>query len=376
MALASRSARGGGAGRRWLLIGVIITLLVLLIDAALQSRSPAPGQQLAAGAWIDRVLPIVTTSTSEGQQIAGIWNDALQTPATSLSAQLDQVAAGSAGAYKEVVALHPPVNLAGAAGLLEACLLTRSQAASALRAALGPILEGGAGTPPTTTTPGATTASTGLNPDVAAIQTVGNDIQISDRAYQLFLQNLPNLPQIGITLPASKWAADPTPYQPDQAQLFLTSLQNAMRGAPVHQLKIDSVSLIPAPVSLQGATQVVPNSPAIGVTVVVADVGNQPEKNVTVTAAIASRGNSSSVRDFASLTPGQAQTIQGMGPLSPPQGVPVTLRITATPGFGSSTPVVSRTLTFVMAGSPPSTPTTVPASAKGTAATSTPSSSG
>src|SRR6202522_2645003 len=35
MALASRAARRGGAGRRWLLIGVVVTLFVLLIDASL-----------------------------------------------------------------------------------------------------------------------------------------------------------------------------------------------------------------------------------------------------------------------------------------------------------------------------------------------------
>src|ERR1700733_2061269 len=120
MALASRSARRGGAGRRWVVIGVVISLFILLIDASLQSRSPGPEQQLAAGAWIDRVLPIVTTSTEEGQQLAAIWAKGLQTPATSLSAQLDEIATGAAQAYKQVVALRPPATVAGSAGLLEA----------------------------------------------------------------------------------------------------------------------------------------------------------------------------------------------------------------------------------------------------------------
>ena len=131
MALASRSVRRGGAGRRWLLIGVVITLFVLLIDASLKSRSPGPVQQLAAGAWLDRVMPIVTTSTEEGQQVAAIWTNGLQTPATSLAAQLDQLANGAARAYQQAVALRPPVSVAGAAGLLETCLLTRSEATTA-----------------------------------------------------------------------------------------------------------------------------------------------------------------------------------------------------------------------------------------------------
>jgi hypothetical protein len=350
MALASRSARRSDAGRRWLLIGVVVTLLVLLIDAALQSRSTGPGQQLAAGAWVDRVLPIVTTSTAEGQQIAGIWNNGLQTPPSSLTAQLDQVAAGSAHAYQQVVALHPPANVAGAAGLLEASLLTRSQAASALRAALQPVLQGGSGAPTTTAT------TSGPDPVVTAIQTAGNDLQIGDQAYQLFLHSLPKL---GVTMPASVWAGDPSPYQTAKAELFVTSLRNALQGTPVHQLKIYSVALTPSPVSLRGETQILPSSPTMAVTVVVADVGNQPEKNLTVTAAISSGGNSSSVRDFVDLSAGQAHAIPEMGPLSPPQGVPVTMTITVTPGYGSGASPVSQTLTFMMPG-PTSPSTTTP----------------
>jgi hypothetical protein len=353
MALASRSARRSDAGRKWLLIGVVITLLVLLIDAALQSRSPGPGQELKAGAWIDRVLPIVTTSTAEGQQIAGIWRNGLQTPPSSLSAQLDQIAAGSAHAYQQVISLHPPSNVAGAAGLLEASLLTRSQAANTLRTALQPVLQGGAGAPATTAT------TSGPDPVLTAIQTAGDDMQIGDRAYQLFVHSLPKL---GVTMPASVWAADPSPYQTAKAQLFLTSLHNAMQATPVHQLKIYSVTLTPAPVSLQGETQILPNSSTMAVTVVVADVGNQAEKNLTVTAAIASGGASSSVRDFVDLSAGQAHTIPQMGPLSPPQGVPVSMTVTVTPGYGSEASPVTETLTFMMPGARSTPTTTAPSS--------------
>ncbi len=366
MALASRSARRSGAGRRWLVIGILITLLVLLVDAALRSRSPSPGQQLAAGAWVDRVLPIVSASTAEGNQIAGIWANGIGTPAPSLTYQLNQIATESADNYRQLVALRPPTDLAGAAGLLEACLLTRSQAASALRGALLPVLQGN--NPPSSGTTTTAVNSSGSGNALTAIQTAGNDMQIGDRAYQLFLHNLPKL---GVALPASAWAGNPSPYQPGAAQLFLTSLQNNLQATPVHQLQIYSVTLSPAPVSLQGSTQVLPDSSAVGVTVVVADTGNQPEKGLTITAAISAAGNTSSVRDFLDLTAGQARTITQMGPLNPPQGVPVTLTVTVTPVAGSATSVVSKTLTFVMPGSPSSkaTPTT---SAGGTSATTAP----
>jgi hypothetical protein len=358
MALASRSARRSGAGRRWLVVAIVITLLVLLIDASLRSRSPGPGQQLAAGSWIDRVLPIVSASTAEGNQLAGIWTSGVQTSATSLSYQLNQIAGQSAHDYQQLVALPPPTSAAGAAGLLEACLLTRSQAASTLRAAFLPMLggSGAGGASSGSTTTAATSA--GVDPAVKAIQAAGNDIQISDRAYQLFVHNLP---KVGVTLPPSAWGSNATPYQPDAAQLFVTSLQNNLRATPVHQLEIYSVALTPAPVSLKGQTQVLPGATTLGVTVVVADTGNQPEKGLTVTAAIAAGGTSSSVRDFLDLTAGQARTISEMGPLNPPQGVPVTLTVTVTPVAGSAATAVTKTLTFVMAAPSPSSTSTTPA---------------
>jgi hypothetical protein len=353
MALASRSARRSGTGRRWVVIGIVITILVLLVDASLRARSPGPGRQLAAGAWVDRVLPIVSTSTAEGNQIAAIWANGIRTPPDSLASQLNQIAAESARNYQQLVALRPPAELAGPTGLLEACLLTRSQAASALRAALIPVLQGGATGGATTTADNsnATTSTTSpgtLSPVVTAIQTAGNDMQIGDQAYQLFLHSLPKL---GVVIPASAWASNPGPYQGNAAQLFVTTLQNNLSTSPVHQLEIYSIMLTPPPVSLHGKTQVLPNSSTLGVTVVIADTGNQPEKNVTVTAVIATAGTSSSVRDFVDLTAGQARTISQMGPLNPPQGVPVTLTIRVNPEAGSATPSVSKSLTFLMPGS-------------------------
>jgi hypothetical protein len=393
MALASRSARRSGAGRRWLLIAIVITLLVLLIDAALRARSPGPGQQLAAGAWVDRVLPIVSASTAEGNQISAIWTNGIHTPPAALTSQLNQIAADSAHNYQQLVALRPPANLAGAAGLLEASLLTRSQAASTLRSALLPVLQGGgsSGTSTTATTATTTTATTataatatatttatsatvsstpptttvGPDPVVTAIQAAGDDMQIGDRAYQLFLHDLPKL---GVTIPASAWASNPAPYQTDAAQLFLTTLRNNLSASPVHQLEIYSILLTPAPVALQGKTQVLPNSSTLGVTVVVADTGNQPEKDLTVTAAISAAGSSSSVRDFVDLVAGQARTITQMGPLNPPQGLPVALTVTVTPLAGSGASIVSKTMTFLMPGSSSSATTTVPGRASSTTA--------
>jgi hypothetical protein len=343
MALVSRSVRPGSAGRRWVVTGIVVTLFVLLIDASFHSRSSGPDKQLATGAWVDRALPLVTSSTAEGQQLAAIWAGGLRTPVISLSAQLDQIAAGAASAYRQASALRAPDDLVGPGGLLAASLLSRSDAAMAVRDALNPVVLG--------QKPAGASA-------LAAITAAGQDLQVGDQAYRLFLQSMPN---VGVALPSSVWDANPAPYQPGAAQVFLASLQSATSASPVHQVRIDSITTSPDLVSLQGNVHVLPDSATMSVTVVLSDTGNQPENNLAVTASITPGGGATSVRDFVNLVPGQAQTLPNMGPLTPRQGVDVTLTVTLTPPAGSPTPPVSQPLILVMPASPPATTTSVPA---------------
>jgi hypothetical protein len=347
MALAGRSARRSGTGRRWLVIGVVITLLVLLVDASLKSRSPAPARTLAAQAWMDRILPIIQTSTEEGRQVTQIRSNGLHMSQAAITGQLNQVASGALAAYRQAVALSPPAVVAGAAGLLEASLLVRSQGAAMLANGLNQLLT--------------TRNASSLQP----LTTAGQDFQISDRAYQLFTQNLPPL---GATVPASVWVSDGTQYDPTQLSLWTTTLRNATTLTPAHQLRIVAVSTNPGAVSQSqsqtGSTplQILPVQNAIGVTIVVADVGNQPENNLTIRAAIAPSLGASSVRDFMNLTPGQAQSIT-IGPLNPVVGQPTTLTVTVTPPSGSPTPAQTQALTFEMPSltSSSTTTTTTPA---------------
>jgi hypothetical protein len=356
MALAGRSARRG-TGARWLFVGIVITLVVLLVDASLHSRSTGPGQQLASGAWVDRVLPVIAASNTEAVQLNELWSSGLSMKPAQVTTLVDQVATGASGGYKQVVALRPPANLAGSAGLLEACLLARSQAATIIQGAVSEALNSA---PPA--------------PQLATqFQTAGNDLQVADQAYQLFASTLP---KIGVTMPASQWLGAGAPYQPQSAQVFLASLHSSASNTPLHQVTVYAVTTTPSPVSSQGSTEVLPDARAITVTIVVADTGNQPERNLTVTASIDQSSGGASARDFVDLLPGQAHTIENLGPLNPLQGVPVTLTVTVTPaagtpaagatGAGTVAPVATKTVVFTMPAPPPSTTTTTTVPAKKT----------
>ena len=366
----------------------MITLLVLLIDASVNSRSPAPQQSLAAGTWVDRILPAITASTAEGQVLASVWANGLKMPASEVAGQVSQISAQSAQQYKTVAALRTPDGLGGPAGLLEAALLARSQAAAQLQKAFAGVL-GAAANPPgttTTTTTGSTssttaagsrgsTGSTGSSTTattvpvldttaaVSEVAAAGSEIQVGDSAYQLFLSSVPA--SLGVKFPPSAWGSDATPYGQQAAQVYLAALSSAAVTTPVFQVRIFGITTNPAPVSSSHGSDVLPDATAMTLTIVLADTGNQPASRLTVTASIspAKAAGTSTVRDFVDLTVGQAYTIQGLGPLNPPEGVPVTLTVAITPPAGSQVAPVTQTLQFQMPAPPPpstTTTTTVP----------------
>jgi hypothetical protein len=321
----------------------VLSLAVLLVDASYKSRSPAPIRQLDAQAWIDRVLPLVTESTAQGQEMAQVWDTGLGMSAPAITGRLDGVARGAKRVYEKVVSFPPPSSVAGASGLLEACLLARSQAAAELAKA---VAQGLSTAPP----PGPGDVR------LQVMASAGQDLEVSDRAYELFRQNVPS--DLLVPMPASTWVAASGVYQPATLEVFLQSVHNASNLAPVHQLSVVAVGTSPPPVSISGGVQVLPPQRQIEVSIVVADTGNQPEPNLTITAAITPAAGASSVRDFFSLTPGTSHATT-IGPLEPPQGPVVTLTVTASALPGSpTTPAVSSISLEMPAPSPASTTTT------------------
>jgi hypothetical protein len=346
-----------------LVIGVVITLFVLLIDASLHSRSQSPGRQLAAGAWYDRALPIIASSTEEGRVVASIWAKGPSQPASVIASEIDQVATGASQAYQQILKVRPPTDLTGQAGLLEASLLARSEAASSLKVAFSDTLGvafTGAGAPAaTTTTTAPPGAAAGPSPAVQAVETAMSRMEVGDQAYQLFASTMPS--NLGLRVPPSQWLGDTNPYQPQDAQVFLTALQNSSVTTPVHRLEIYSVTTAPGAVSTSGPLRVLPDATAMTVTLVVANTGNQKENNLTVTAAISpTTSGTSSVRDFLDLMPGQAHSIVALGPLNPPWGVPVTLTLMVKGLASSPTPPTTYQVVFQMPAPPPPTTTTIP----------------
>ncbi len=328
MALGSRPTPRRGP--RWLLLAVIATVVVLAINAAMSARSLAPAQDLAQQSYLDQVVPAIQQSTQEGMEIDATRAQALTLGSETLTTRLQEVATNAAQTLAQVRRLTPPKPLQTAHDLLIATLAIRADGADAFRQAMAGAISG-QGTP----TP------------VRQIVDVGRDLDASDRAYALFVKAMPN---VNVAMPPSQWVGDATTYSETEVSVFLATLRSAKSLAPVHDTAVVVVTTDPTAVSVNGSTEVLPVSKLLNMQIVVADIGNQSEKNLTVSATIApsANGPTEMVRDFVDLAPGQRRTVK-LGGLRAQPGVATTLTVKIDTVPGEANPADNvKTITFIM----------------------------
>jgi hypothetical protein len=354
--------------RRWVLLGILASIVVLAVNAAMSARSPGPTRQLAQQSYLDRVLPIVYESNQVGQDIDALRTRALSLGATTVAGRLESVVARARRTLAEAQALAVPAPLQTGHDLLIAALAIRAEGAEAFRQAMAGAISG-----PSAALP------------VQPLADAGGDFDAGDRTYALFVSSTPRLDE---PLPASVWVRDPSVYQEPAVTVFLTTLRSAASLAPVHDVAVLVVTTDPAPVAMIGTTEVLPVSQTLAMQVVVADLGNQAETHVTVTATLTwaapppapttttsvasgragtpaggtggaagdgtgGTGGSpgvatQSVRNFADLQPGLSRTVD-LGGLRPPAGVPTVLTVTVQPvAGGTATPASTKVIPFVM----------------------------
>ncbi len=130
----SLSRRGGS--QRWLLIPLVLTMLVLLVDASMHARSGQPEATMTSDAWVDRVLPEITQSSAQGREIAHLSSARLTSNSDIVSNEITKIAAAAAATYEAVAGYEAPSQVAPSAGLLDACLEARKAGSAELAAAV------------------------------------------------------------------------------------------------------------------------------------------------------------------------------------------------------------------------------------------------
>ena len=296
MAMPPRSTKGRGGSQRWLVVPLVLTLVVLLVDASMHARSTRPAATLNNQAWVDKVLPQIALSSAQGSELAQVSSGLVAAGGSSaVAVELSRIAGASASTYKAVVADAAPSGVAPAAGLLQACLAARREGADAMASAVQHLL-GGDGPP---------SAVTQMTSAVA-------DFKVGDNAYQLFTTDLPKL---GVKMPPSAWLTSAAVYQPQALAVFATKLlADAVRSQP-HKLHIDAITTNPPALRVQGNLQILAPASTVSVTAVVANLGQLAENGVKVTATItpAAGAASQQVTVSVDLSPGQADAVQLTG---------------------------------------------------------------
>lgn len=314
--------RGNVAGRRRQprrfprLVLTVLVLGAVLVAGNSIVRSSAKGPDEAV-VFADRVRPAVGQSTRQAaalealrSQVASLGKEGVAKGVTRLLREARQLS-------EAVSAVRPPSELADAHGLLVTCLTTRVTALSALSATLSGAFESG---PP--------------EEAVDALVDVGRDLAVSDRAYELFLDELPVVARR--TMPPSVWLADDTRYGRPEMAAFVNTLRASASLAPVRDVSVITVTVDPAPVSVVegSSTKVLPVSKTLRLQVVVANAGNVAEKRLPVEAVVTSTGGMDTARQFVDLGPGQRATV-ALTLRPSPVGV-LELRVRAGPAAGEA----------------------------------------
>jgi len=303
MAVNRRRGRRPG---RWLLAGAVVTVVVLLADAAL-SAHPSSGEYVLA--YFDQVRPEIQRSADEGRDLADVRTNAVTLGRDGLTRRLDRLVAQTNSTLAAVTAVIPPASLRVSHAYLLATLGVRAKAAASAQRAMAAALSQG---PP--------------DQAVEGLAATGSLMALSDQSYGLFTGSLPATP--ATPPPQSIWAANSTIWTAQEIGIFVATLRSSTSLSAVDDLAVVTFETDPVPVGEDNNAMVLPPTRGLQVAIVVANVGNQPERHATVTATLVTHGANTTekVRDFVDLVPGQRVAIK-IGSLHPVSGTTGTLTV-------------------------------------------------
>jgi hypothetical protein len=297
------------------LLALLLTFVVIVAVYASGSSSPNDNEQLA---YLDDVRPAVERSNNLGRELDGLRTSLSTLTRPILARRLDRLSREGTSIANAVQAVTPPRSLSTTHSLLVATMAVRADALAALITAL----DGALGGDP-------------LAASADRLSQIGTDFTVSDRSYQLYVGRL-GRPVEGATPPASVWMTDPSWWTPDNLRVLLATLRSKASLAPVHDLAIVTVATDPPPASMDGTNRVLPVVKGMHVDVVVANIGNVVQKQVSVVVTVtAASGAVDTARRFVDLDAGQRMSVQ-LGLLHPIVGEASTLRVDVAPVDGES----------------------------------------
>ncbi len=304
----------------FLAAAAMVTIVVLIAQGG-ASSNPNSGQSVQA--YLDQVRPGIQQSAAEGSDLADVRSNAETLGRDAIDRRLDRLAAQVKATLESVESLTPPQTMKVAHAYLLATLGVRLKAVTEERPAMDAALTI------------QSSPDQGVETAVTQLTTVGQDLGLGDRAYQLFLSALPP----GTQMPtADPWVSDQSEWDGVQLTAFVDLLRSSSSARPVHDIAVLAFQTDPAAVSIgTDGTQTIPASHDTSVSIVVQNVGNQPERSVWFYVVLTlADGRQEQLRDFASLAPGESRAIGPLRPLPTDAGMRGTLTVKVIPPPGDS----------------------------------------
>ncbi|HZN14095.1 MAG TPA: hypothetical protein VFB78_07505 [Acidimicrobiales bacterium] len=295
---------------RWLWLLIMVTAIVLLVDLVVSTRSDEPSRRVASLGYLDQVRAQIEQSNRQGADVTDVRNKAGSLGRAGITRRLDRVARDTARTYAAARATDAPGDMVDARNLLLSTLWLRSRGTADMKDALDAAL-----------------GKTAPEAAIKKMAEVGANLTAADRTYQGFIAAVNERAKVGreAVLPPSKWIDEPVTWQAAELEAFVRALRSSAELVPIHDTTVVLVTTEPASVRKEGDLMVLPLS-RIKIQAIVANVGNEPLKDLKVEVTLVPGGDRTTARDFVSLAPGQRATVT-LGGLVPLVDQPATLTV-------------------------------------------------
>lgn len=315
-----RRRRGRGRGRqpRWLLLALIVSVVVLAVNAMMSGGSSDRDARSATLRYLDAIRPGIEASTAQGRELDQMRGDPGLLGREGIGRRTERLVAGANTILRQLRTAEPPPTLDVSHSVLVATMAVRARATAEIRSALDGIR--GDGSPA---------------PAIVALVASGQDLEAADRTYEVFAESVQGEGGPAPEMPASRWLGAIHLWDEPEVAAFVGSLQSATSATPLHNLSVVAVGSDPAAVGREGAALVLPIIRSLRLEIVVANSGNSAQRQVPVVATLQGPGGElDTARQFVDLEPGQRLALS-LGGLRPVQTAgPSTVTVAIGPAEG------------------------------------------
>ena len=278
------------------MIATVLSFVALGVHAI---AGGARDEKLRQLGYLDDVRPLVADSTAQGADFASLRESAADLGRPGIRRRLNHIVTGARHTLQAAKDVRPPSEANEAHSLLVATLELRVLGASAASKAMVDAL-------------GNERPSAVVDRLVAA----GKNLNAGDQAYRAFSDVVATTLAKGTAsaVAPSVWVPESTQWEAPELTAFVNILKANSSVNPVVDVSTILVETTPAAVGMDGARLLLPKTPSVRLQVVVANIGNQPQKHVPVVASLSVNGGPPDVAtNYVDLTPGKRQALSVRG---------------------------------------------------------------